>query len=195
MRSNWMMPAALVAALLCTPAVAQQTKFAPTTTLAGKTLVLNGAGTRYRTVVKVYDLALYVPQKATSREAILAQKGPFRVRLVALRDIDAGDIGRAMVVGMRDNTDPEQAYRLARYTSKIIEIFSADSRIATGTQFGLDWVPGKGADFYLDGKLIGQISDAEFIEPFLSIWIGQAPADHRLKDRLLGLNNQPALAN
>ena len=176
----------LLAALCALPVAAQQTKFPTSTELAGKRLVLNGAGTRYRTVIKVYDLALYVPQKATSREAILAQKGPYRVRLVALRDIDAGDIGRAMVVGMRDNLPQEEAYRLARYSSKIVEIFSTQPRIFSGSSFGLDWVPGKGATFFLDGKQIGELNDPAFIEPFLSIWLGQVPADHKLKDQLLG---------
>lgn len=184
----------MLAGLCALPVAAQQTKFPTTTELAGKRLVLNGAGTRYRTVIKVYDLALYVPQKASSREAILAQKGPYRVRLVALRDIDAADIGRAMVVGMRDNLPPDEAYRLARYSSKVIEIFSTQSRINTGTTFGLDWVPGKGATFYLDNKMVGELADAAFIDPFLSIWVGQVPADHRLKDQLLG-TAAPQLAN
>jgi len=182
----------LLAALCALPVAAQQTKFPTSTELAGKRLVLNGAGTRYRTVIKVYDLALYVPQKATSREAILAQKGPYRVRLVALRDIDAGDIGRAMVVGMRDNLPQEEAYRLARYSSKIVEIFSTQPRIFSGSSFGLDWVPGKGATFFLDGKQIGELNDPAFIEPFLSIWLGQVPADHKLKDQLLGTAPQAA---
>ena len=182
----------LLVAMCALPAAAQQNKFAPTTELAGKRLVLNGAGTRYRTVVKVYDLGLYVPQKANTREAILAQKGPYRVRLVALRDIDTGDIGRAMVVGMRDNLPPEEAYRLARYSAKISEIFSTIPRIDKGTVFWLDWVPGKGAFFYLDGKQIGELNDPALIEPFLSIWLGQVPADHRLKDQLLGTAAQNA---
>ena len=180
----------LLAALCALPVAAQQTKFPTSTELAGKRLVLNGAGTRYRTVIKVYDLALYVPQKASSREAILAQKGPYRVRLVALRDIDAGDIGRAMVVGMRDNLPQEEAYRLARYSNKIVEIFSTQPRIFSGSNFGLDWVPGKGATFFLDGKQIGELNDPAFIEPFLSIWLGQVPADHKLKDQLLGTASQ-----
>ena len=182
----------LLAALCALPVAAQQTKFPTSTELAGKRLVLNGAGTRYRTVIKVYDLALYVPQKASSREAILAQKGPYRVRLVALRDIDAGDIGRAMVVGMRDNLPQEEAYRLARYSNKIVEIFSTQPRIFSGSNFGLDWVPGKGATFFLDGKQIGELNDPAFIEPFLSIWLGQVPADHKLKDQLLGAAPQAA---
>ena len=182
----------LLAALCALPVAAQQTKFPTSTELAGKRLVLNGAGTRYRTIIRVYDLALYVPQKASSREAILAQKGPYRVRLVALRDIDAGDIGRAMVVGMRDNLPQEEAYRLARYSNKIVEIFSTQPRIFSGCNFGLDWVPGKGATFFLDGKQIGELNDPAFIEPFLSIWLGQVPADHKLKDQLLGTASQAA---
>ena len=185
----------LLVAMCALPVAAQQTKFPTSTELAGKRLVLNGAGTRYRTVIKVYDLALYVPHKANTREAILAQKGPIRVRLVALRDIDAGDIGRAMVVGMRDNLPAEEAYRLARYSNKISEIFSAQPRIFSGTTFGLDWVPGKGAGFFLDGKQIGELNDPAFIEPFLSIWLGQVPADHRLKDQLLGSAAANSTAN
>ena len=178
---------ALMLGALSMPAIAQQTNFAATTTLSGKQLVLNGAGTRFRTVVKVYDLALYAPRKASTLEDLLAQGGPYRVRLVALRDINPSDIGRAMVVGMRDNLPAEQAYRLGHYSSKVVEIFSSANVIPAGTEFGLDWVPGQGARFYLDGKPVGNLNDPDFIKPFLGIWIGQVPADHQLKDRLLGV--------
>ena len=193
MMTRWL-TMGLLLGLFALPVAAQQNKFPPTTELAGKRLVLNGAGTRYRTVIKVYDVALYVPQKAHTREAILAQKGPYRLRLVPLRDIDAGDIGRAMVVGMRDNLPPEEAYRLARYSNMMIELFSTQPRIFAGSVVGMDWIPGKGAFFYLDGKKLNELADPAFIDPFLSIWLGQVPADHRLKDQLLG-NPTPQAAN
>lgn len=193
MMTRWLTMGVLMG-FLALPVAAQQTKFPTTTELAGKRLVLNGAGTRYRTVIKVYDLALYVPQKANNREALLAQKGPYRVRLVALRDIDAGDIGRAMVVGMRDNLPADEAYRLTRYSKLMIDLFSTQPRIFAGSVFGVDWVPGKGASFYLDGKKLNELADPAFIEPFLSIWLGQVPADHRLKDQLLG-TAVPQMAN
>src|SRR5688500_1291085 len=42
-------------------------------TLGGRELILTGAGTRTRLVIKVYVAALYLPQKATTAAAVLAK--------------------------------------------------------------------------------------------------------------------------
>jgi hypothetical protein len=63
--------------------------FEPQIALAGKTLVLNGAAIRYKAVVQVYAVGLYLPGKMNSAKAVLESSGPRRVHGVMLRDAAA----------------------------------------------------------------------------------------------------------
>lgn len=45
--------------------------FEPQVTVAGKSLVLNGAAIRYKTLVQVYAVGLYLPAKMNSAKAVL----------------------------------------------------------------------------------------------------------------------------
>src|SRR5262245_42291891 len=104
----------LAAAMLCVaalapPAAAQTTevngvKFSNTVALANTTLQLNGAGTRYKTIIKVYAAALYLPAKAGTPEAVLAAQGAKRLHVAMLRDIDANELGKLFTRGMEDNS-------------------------------------------------------------------------------------------
>lgn len=169
------------------------TPFAPSVvSQSGATLVLNGAGTRYKAIFKVYDLALYTPRKADSVEAVLAMPGPKRLQFVALRELSTSDLGRLFVQGIGDNSPREQAQRHLLAMSRLVEIFSTRARLLVGEQFAMDFIPGKGTVFTLDGKVQGEpIGDAEFFNMILRIWFGPAPADRLLKDALLGIEHPP----
>ncbi|MDO5624852.1 MAG: chalcone isomerase family protein [Pseudomonadota bacterium] len=178
-------------ALAGTLAAAQTRPFAPTTQLAGQTLQLNGAGTRFRSVVRVYDLALYTPTKVSTPEELLALRGPLRLAFVALRDIPSDQLGRAMVQGMRDNAPAQHSMAFTNHMGTMGRIFSATQTLKTGDSFSMDYVPGKGATFYINGVARGDpVSDPGFMDTLLRIWVGARPADAQLKERLLG--RQPA---
>jgi hypothetical protein len=80
--------AVLVCAAAIGPARAQTTevsgvKFNNQVTVAATALQLNGAGTRYKAIFKVYSAALYLPAKAGTAEAVLAASGPKRMHVVS----------------------------------------------------------------------------------------------------------------
>lgn len=56
-------------------------KYNETLDLAGSSLQLNGAGTRYKAVFKVYTAGLYLSKKAVSTAEALAAPGPKRLTL------------------------------------------------------------------------------------------------------------------
>ena len=85
-----------------------QSRFEPSMTVQGVPLVLNGAGTRYRTVFRVYEMGLYVPRKVGTAEELLALPGPKAIRFFAMRDLESTDIGLAFVKGMRANATPRK---------------------------------------------------------------------------------------
>jgi Chalcone isomerase-like len=179
-------------ALSLGPALAQSidvggAKFEPTSELAGQKLVLNGAGVRYRAVFKVYAAGLYLKAKADETDAIQKMDGPKRVTLKLLRELDGKVLGKAFTDGMEKNLQPEERMRTINGIFKFGQIFADIKKAAPGTVINVDWVPGVGATVTLDGKPAGEpIKEAEFYNALLRIWIGEKPADDKLKAQLLG---------
>lgn len=155
--------------------------------VAGSTLQLNGAGIRYRFVVKVYTAGLYLQAKAATTEAVLAAAGPKRLHVVMLREIDANDLGRLFTRGMQDNAPREEFSKSIPGTLRMADIFSSRKKLRAGDSFGVDWVPGQGTTVLINGQPQGEaIREPEFFNALLRIWLGNSPADGQLKDALLG---------
>ena len=161
--------------------------FEKTTTLAGSTLVMNGTGTRYKAIFKVYDMAMYLPSAAQTPEAVLTLPGPKKLSFVARRKVSGTDLGLAFMRGLKDNNPPELMRKHVLATTRLIEIFSGKNHVDEGHTFAMEFVPGKGTQFFIQGEAQGQpVADAEFFQMVLRIWLGSDPADLRLKDGLLG---------
>jgi hypothetical protein len=162
-------------------------KYAPTVALAGSTLQLNGAGIRTRFVVKVYTAGLYLQGKATTAEQALAAPGPKRIQVHMLREIDANELGRLFTRGMQDNAPPGQFSRFIPGTLTLAELFATRKRLRVGDHFSIDFVPGTGTRVLVNGKPESDlITEPEFFNGLLRIWLGNKPADDALKDALLG---------
>jgi len=169
-------------------APAMTTSFEPTQTVAATALVLNGAGTRYRTIFKAYDMGLYLKGKANTVKAVMDMPGPKRVSFVALRELPGTDLGTAFVRGLEANSPKTQTVKHVASSLRLIEIFSGKSKLVPGEAFAMEYTPGKGTVFFIDGKAQGApVGDAEFFTMVLRIWLGDSPADWKLKDALLGL--------
>lgn len=181
--------ATLIAGMaLCLQASAAPTvhKFEPTAQLGGSTLLLNGKGTRVRLVFKAYDMALYTAKRVTTPAELLALPGPKRLQFTALRELQGTDLGRLFLRGMGDNTPSQQMTRHTLSTTRLIEIFSGKPKLAAGDTFAMDFVPGKGTQFYIQGQPQGEpVGDDEFFTLVLRIWFGDSPADTTLRDALL----------
>ena len=178
----------LATALLATTSVSgAATAFEKTTALAGSTLVMNGTGTRYKAIFKVYDMAMYLPATAKTSEAVLAQPGPKKLSFVAQRKVSGTDLGLAFLRGLKDNNPPELMRKHTLSTTRLIDIFSGKSHVDEGHTFAMEFVPGKGTQFFIQGVAQGDaIDDAEFFQMVLRIWLGNDPVDMRLKEGLLG---------
>ncbi len=185
---------ALLTAALALPLIATaQTvdvggaKFDTSTEVAGQKLVLNGAGVRYRAVFKVYGAGIYLKAKADTPQAAVKMDGPKRVLLKMMRDVDGKDLGKAFTEGMEKNLVAEERARTINGIFKFGQIFQDIKKAASGSVIQVDWVPGTGALVYFDGKQVGEtIPEQEFYNALLRIWLGDKPADDKLKQQLLG---------
>lgn len=180
---------AIAAALLALPVAAAptSTKFEPAAEVQGTTLQLNGTGTRYRAVFKVYDMGLYTTKKVTTPAELLALPGPKRLQFTALRELPGTDLGRLFLKGMSENATKEEMQRHTLASTRLIEVFSGRSKMLPGESFAMEYVPGKGTTFFILGKPQGEpVGDAEFFTLVLRIWFGESPADRLLMNGLLG---------
>ena len=177
------------------PAASAATAFALTQTVQGTPLVLQGAGTRYRAIFKVYDMALYLPRKVRTADEVLAAKGPVRLSFVALRDLPGTDLGLSFIKGLSANATPEQIRRHTPASNRLVEIFSGRSKLVEGDTFAMEYVPGQGTTFFIQGQPQGApVGDAEYFGMILRIWLGQSPADPMLKEALVGAGASAGVA-
>jgi hypothetical protein len=163
-------------------------KYETEQSVGGQKLQLNGAGIRYKVVIKVYTAGLYLATKAATPEAVLAAPGPKRMQIVALRDIDGNDLGKLFTKGMEQNSTREEFAKSINGVLKIAELFSIKKELLKGESFSVDWLPGTGAVVSINGKPQGEpIKEPDFYAALLRIWLGKSPADDQLKDALLGI--------
>ena len=180
------------AALLASgSAVAQTTvadvKYEEAASVQGKPLLLNGAGIRYKAVFKVYTAGLYLEKKAPTQQDVLALKGPKRMRIVMLREIDSAELGKLFSRGMEDNMDRAAFSKLVPGVMRMSQIFSEHKKLLPGEEFMIDWIPGTGTVLTVKGQVQGEpFKEPEFFNALLGIWLGPQPADWKLKDALLG---------
>jgi hypothetical protein len=157
-------------------------------TVAGVKVPLNGAGTRYKAIFKVYVAGLYVGKKAHSLDEVVNQPGPKRLSLTMVREVDAGAFGKLLTRGIEDNTSKAEMSKLIPGLIRMGEIFSAYKVMSVGDVILLDWIPGSGMVVTAKGKVQGEpFKEPEFFKAMMSIWFGPSPATVALKDALLDL--------
>jgi hypothetical protein len=162
-------------------------KFDPAVQIGGQPLQLNGTGVRTRVFFKVYAAGLYVPQKANTAAALLGQKGPRRVAIGMLRDVDAETFAGALNDGLKANLSEQQ---LAGFKSQI-ETLNANLKTVgeakKGDRIDFEFSPDTGTRIVVNGQPRGTaIAGEDFFEAVLRIWIGDKPVDANLKKGLLG---------
>ncbi len=177
----------LAGTALAQPLTVANVKYEETSTLGDSTLQLNGAGVRYKAVFRVYTAGLYLEKKASTTQDIAAQKGPKRMSITMLREIDSTELGKLFSRGMEDNMDRAAFSKLIPGVLRMSQIFSDHKKLVAGDQFQIDWIPGTGTVITVKGKPQGEpFKEPEFFNALLGIWLGNAPADWKLKDALLG---------
>jgi Chalcone isomerase-like len=162
-------------------------KFDNNVELKGSKLQLNGAGIRTKAIFKVYAAGLYLQNKATTPELVLAMQGPKSMRVTMLRDIDAQELGNLLVRGVENNTTRDEFFKFAVGFQRMSDIFLAQKKLKAGDSFSMDYVPGVGTSVVVKGVQQGEpFKEPEFFSALMKIWLGNKPADSTLKEALLG---------
>lgn len=155
--------------------------------LGGAALQLNGVGVRTRAIFKVYVAGLYVPVKANTAAALLAQTGPRRLSLTMLRNVDADSFAGPLNEGLLKNHSEAQLAALKPQIEAFNTAFKAIGEAKKGDTILLDYLPETGTRIVVNGQPRSpNIAGEDFYTALLRIWLGDKPADDDLKKGLLG---------
>lgn len=179
---------AFVVALAAVPASAAEVagvNVKDTATVAGKPLVLNGAGLRTKVVFKVYVASLYLPAKAADLKGVLAGGGPRRVQLNMQRTLSADTFVEAFEEGLKNNNSAAELEAVKEAHAEMTKIMKGLGEVKEGSVVTFDFVDGA-TSFAVNGVVKGSMAGDAFNVAFLKIWLGSKPVQDDLKKILLG---------
>ena len=176
----------LAASLTADAAEVAGVKIDDKATLGGRELILNGAGMRTRLVIKVYAAALYLPQKATTAQAVLAKDEPRRISMTLQRTVNYEQLLEAMRAGLAENNSQADLDSIKKEIDEFIKIFASVGEAKSGQVITIDYVPETGTRVAVDGTSKGTIAGQAFNRALLKVWLGDNPVQESLKKALLG---------
>jgi hypothetical protein len=161
----------------------------PTSTLVrGKKLVLNGAGVRRRGYYKSNIVALYLPERLTTLEAIMKLDGPRRIQMLLLRDFSQSTVSRIFLADFKQAATDAEFKALINEVAEIGAIYNNVKRVEQGDKVNIDWQPGAGIIASLNDRQLNDkpINSELAYQIYLRMFMGPSvPED--LRTRLLGL--------
>ena len=180
----------LVAMLASTPASSatlEGMRFDDSIQLNSTELKLNGLGLRAVLFIRGYVAGLYLTEKSTVANEVLASTGPKRIQLRMLREANAEDFNKALVSGMRRNATEAELIVLRDRLAQLEQVIDSIGTVRKGDTITLDYVSERGMTLAVNGAVKGpSIHGADFYRTLLEIFVGDHPVDPRLKKGLLG---------
>jgi hypothetical protein len=155
---------------------------APTVSVHGKALTLNGAGIRKRLFVKVYVGALYTERKAATPAQLLSDPGEKLIRMrFVYKKVEKEKIVEAFAEGLANNApgvsnSPEAKAFLSSFKDDFV----------AGDTVDISLSPDGTVSATHNGKTLGTVRSPAFAQGVLLIWFGEKPADGGLKKGMLG---------
>ena len=177
----------MLMSLLCAPAGAVEiegVKLADTATVAGRDLVLNGAGLRKKFIIDVYVASLYLPTKVSAAAAVLKAE-PRRVRIDMLRNVAADDFLKTLNDGIESNASQTERDAIQPQLSELAAVITAIGETKEGDTIMLDFVEGSTL-VAINGVEKTRIEGEGFNRALLKVWLGDHPAQADLKTAMLG---------
>lgn len=152
-------------------------------TVSGQTLVLNGMALRKKVIFKVYVAGLYLQERESDGAKVLANDGMRRTVMHFVRSVSAKKVNGAWYDGLEANTPGYSADLKARFDT--LAGYMED--LKTDDLLVFTYIPEKGTEVMVKGKLKGTISGKDFADALFACWIGEKPGPGEgFKNDLLG---------
>jgi hypothetical protein len=176
--------------LLATPLLAQAgtkiagVELADSYQLGDQSLTLNGAGVRSKLFFKIYVGALYTGKTSDNAAELIAAQGSRSMQMTVLyKEIEAEKITSGWREGFKANVAASEFKQLENRLQTFNALFPT---LHAGDIVHMNYSPDTGTELSINGKVLGNIQGADFFSTLLKVWIGDPPADDRLKAGLLG---------
>lgn len=161
-------------------------KFDDKLRLGNTELVANGAGIRSK-FGKRYAMALYLPGKSGDAKTIVATKGPKRIAITLIKDVDGDTFAGAVSKGIANNSSDTEKAALKERLKQLTDTVNALGEIKAGSAIVFDYIPERGTVLTIGGQQKGKdIAGEDFYAALLKVWLGEDPVQSDLKQGLLG---------
>ena len=173
--------------------VLQGPHFEDTAVLGERTLRLNGLGLRGVAWIKAFVTGLYLAAPTTDAGQALAMQGPKRLRMKVILEAPSRAYAKAFAKGIRRNEPEKVQAALASRLTDFVALIDSLGTIRQGDIIDMDYLPGAGTQLRLNGQAVGSVVEGEdFYRALLKIYIGEKPADLKMKEGLLRGGGTPA---
>ena len=153
--------------------------------LAGKKLLLNGAGIRTKFIISVYQMGLYVQKKSKNATQLMNANEPMAIRLKIVSGFASAEkMKHAIKQGFHASTGGKTAAIEPQINQILVKGFS--SKINKGDIFDLAYTPAGGTKVVKNGKALTVIKGLPFKRALFGIWLSSRPVQSSLKNELLG---------
>ncbi len=177
-----------IMSILTLPIFAQTTisgvSLPATQTVQGAELMLNGGGLREKLWIDLYVIGLYLPNKTSDAKAIVNSNETLNMHI----DIVSGLVTRekfldAVNEGFENSTNGNTA----KFKEEINAFIAAfNEEIVKGDVIDIQYSAKAGVVVIKNGKTLTTIKGLEFKKALVGIWLGEKPADKKLKAGMLG---------
>ncbi|MFZ6862859.1 chalcone isomerase family protein [Undibacterium sp. Ji67W] len=140
--------------------------------------IMQGQGTYRWFGLRIYDATLWTGPEGWNDQ----QKHKVALDLRYARNLVGRKIADASVQEM-EKLHQGSASQRQQWLQQMTSLFPD---VKEGTHITGIYVPNESARFYLDGKWLGEIRDAEFARAFFSIWLDPQTSAPDLRKKLLG---------
>jgi hypothetical protein len=148
-----------------------------------QSLVLNGQALRKIAFIKIYVAGLYLPDRETRPDAILASDEPRSLVMHFLRDVEAKRLCEGWDSSLAENTPNPSAELMEQFRI----LCSWMENAAEGERLTFAYVPGRGTTVEFGGNVKGPMAGKEFADALFRTWIGpKAIPGEEFKRHLLG---------
>ncbi len=149
-------------------------------------LHLNGGGLRTKFFFDIYVGALYLPEKQTSAEAIIADEHEHRVVMYMLHGLGSKRLYDSLYDAFENNQTPAELQAMDPQIQQMKQIFESVREVKPGDIVTLDYLPASGTRITVNGTERGTIAGADFNRAVLRVWLGKHPVQDDLKKGMLG---------
>lgn len=154
--------------------------------IGDQVLQLNGAGTRTKTFLQIYESGLYLLSPTKDAKAVLEADELMAIRI----RITSGFVSRASLVSsLQDGLAQSTGGRADGFAGEIQQLQQIlKDEVKKNDLYDFVYVPGKGLHVLKNGKVEGVIPGLAFKKALYGVWLSDSPIDKDLRQAMLSGN-------